>query len=74
MTVAEIVWTDDKRSTKIWRVFDRHGGNLGEIRWNGRWRQYVFEPPPTPITLSSGCMSDIALFIVERMREWRKAH
>lgn len=73
MTVEQVDWNPgDRRSTNIWQVFDRHGGILGEVRWNGAWRQYVFEPAPVPTTFSRGCLTDLAGFVSLQMRLWRE--
>ena len=57
-------WPDiPGRKTHIWAVRSKNGGILGEIYWYGPWRQYNFNPRPDT-TFSSGCLNDIATFIL----------
>ena len=44
--------------TRIFRVDSKRGDNLGEIRWYGPWRQYVFMPESGTIW-SAGCLADV---------------
>jgi hypothetical protein len=59
------------RRTKIFSVVNKQSGiELGEIRWFGHWRQYVFFPSGQ-IALSSGCMTDIAAFCTSETKQQR---
>lgn len=52
------------------------GHYLGEIKWSGAWRQYVFTPPAFTTLWSSGCLYGIAEFLdkinKEERAKWRK--
>ena len=37
----------------------RRGDHLGDIRWFGRWRQYVFEPAPGAV-FNVTCLASLA--------------
>lgn len=65
---------DDKTKTEKWCVTSRrHPIILGEIRWYGPWRQYVFAPSTEVATLfNQGCMDDISEFIQRLTREHRQ--
>lgn len=61
----ELTGTSASERTNVWNVYtkpDRGHVILGEIRWLGRWRQYVFFPAYDTI-YSAGCLEDIATFI-----------
>ena len=59
------------RKTTLWAVVSRSSGvSLGQIRWHGPWRQYVFHPAPETI-FNVECMVDICDRIETLMR-WRK--
>lgn len=49
----------------------RHGTQLGVVKWDGAWRQYVFEPSRRGVIFSAGCLADIQHFI-RQLREERK--
>lgn len=54
-----------KRKTNVWDVVSiTHGNVLGQIRWYGPWRQYVFRPAQDTIW-SKGCLEDIEKFLKE---------
>lgn len=64
---------DDKKKTMIIDVLSRrHGDKLGEIKWYGPWRQYVFTPMPGTL-YSAGCLADIETSIVELMNDRKSA-
>lgn len=56
------------RVTAIWNVTTSEGSPLGEIRWFAPWRRYVFFPVPNTL-FDSGCLKEIANFIIARMEE-----
>jgi hypothetical protein len=59
-----ISWAGSSPSGKTQRYVvtsNRCGGILGEIKWFGRWRQYVFFPADRT-GYSRGCLRDIADF------------
>lgn len=60
------------RKTGVWSVLTKTDiCTLGEVRWFGAWRRYVFFPVPETI-YDSDCLHDIADFMAEQMRQWRK--
>lgn len=64
--------TDDTRKTRLWSCMNtRHGHVLGDVRWDGSWRQYVFAPIGSTV-FSGGCLADIQDFIKEAMAERKK--
>lgn len=58
------------RKTDIWAVSDLHEGDLGEVRWLGRWRQYVFDPSACT-SFNAGCLRDMVAFL-ERVNSAHK--
>jgi len=60
--------------TSRWLVINnRHGDELGVIRWYGAWRQYTFEAEPECV-FSAGCLDDIRGFIRELMAVRKEQH
>jgi hypothetical protein len=48
--------------TQYWTVYSkRHGDMLGDIKWYGPWRQYVFEPYNA--LFNTSCLNDVIAFI-----------
>lgn len=61
-----------RRVTPVVFVYNkRSGAPLGEIRWNGPWRQFVFAPMAHTV-FSDGCMDDIR-HQIDLLRRERKA-
>jgi len=59
-----------KSRTVVYGVFSkRHGDKLGEIKWFGRWRQYVFFPTNETIW-NLNCLVDVIIFL-RKLREAR---
>ncbi len=55
--------------TARYRVLNRRSGAvLGVISWYAPWRQYTFNPAPNTV-YSTGCLEDIADFILEAKYE-----
>ncbi len=46
----------------------KHNEQLGVIKWDGGWRQYVYLDT-TPAKYSAGCLKDIGDFIKQLMEE-----
>ena len=62
----------NNRKTQTYGVRNKHDGYfLGEIKWNGRWRQYCFYPREDCVW-SAGCLEDVVSLLKELMDEWRK--
>jgi hypothetical protein len=68
------------KKTKRFTCYNlKSAGELGTIRWESRWRQYVFEVPVADpcdsawwVYFSRGCLRDIADFIDQLMEERKK--
>lgn len=57
--------------TSIWRVLGGGHNLLGEIKWYGPWRRYVFHPIPG--TLYDGtCMVEIAQALIDKTAEHKQ--
>lgn len=64
---------DSPGTTEIWAIHSaRHGDVLGQIRWFGRWRQYVFYPVDGAL-FNAQCLRDIASFLADRYAHWYRA-
>lgn len=62
-----VLATEQNPKTSIWEVLSiSTAGKLGEIRWWGTWRTYIFMPAPNTI-YSAGCLRDITEFIESEM-------
>lgn len=49
------------------------GALLGLIRFDGRWRQYTFQPETDWQTIwSASCLSGISKFLEKINKKWRK--
>ena len=60
---------DPRRKTTVWTCLNRHWGDkLGEVRWYGSWRQYVFFATAEGAVYSAGCLADIQDFIAQLMK------
>lgn len=63
-----------QRKTNIYEILEKGGGissRLGEIRWFGRWRKYVFSPVENTL-YEETCMREISQFIEEETKAHRK--
>lgn len=61
------------RKTDIWEVFSMNKIPVGLIKFNGAWRQFIFEPADTTFW-SYSCLEQIVEFLKEKNLEWRKKH
>ena len=61
----------DTGKTSIWIVYARGGGQIGIIKWFGRWRCYSFFPL-TDTVFERSCLRDLADFCEARTFEHRK--
>ena len=52
--------TEKKPKTVVLDVRNRTDQLLGEIRWNGPWRQYVYYNLGIDAQFNDGCLKDIA--------------
>lgn len=61
-----------QRKTKIWLVENKtNGSHLGEVRWQGAWRQYCFFPADDCV-FEKNCLRRIADYCEARTIEHRK--
>jgi hypothetical protein len=64
--------THNTGKTSRFAVFSNHDGSqLGEIRWHGSWRAYVFIPF-TGVIWSWDCLQELSFFIKSLMDERKK--
>lgn len=65
----------EDRKTKLFEVYAKNRmAKLGEVRFYGAWRKYVFSPNGEVLAVfDSGCLREIAEFCDERTKEWRLA-
>lgn len=57
------------KKTKIFRIWNKvTKDDLGEIKWNGSWRQYCFYPDSYTFW-AKGCLLEVAEFINKLMFE-----
>lgn len=69
VTWIRFVLAEQKPNTQVWHVLTKERQDvLGEIRWFGRWRQYVFFPSEDT-AFSNGCLDEISAFLKELMDE-----
>jgi hypothetical protein len=56
-----------EKKTDIWEIMSvQSGETLGEIRWWGAWRKYVFAPANKTIW-DNKCMQEVQDFITEEI-------
>lgn len=66
--VRDLEW-EKNHKTQFWTIKSRRSGDLlGDIKWYGPWRQYVFEPYDA--IFNTGCLADIYKFIMALNEEW----
>ncbi len=57
--------------TGVWICKNLSSGfPIGEVKWNGGWRQYCFYPGPNTL-YSAGCLKDVQDFIAQAMEARR---
>ena len=68
--IARLIETKPK--TAVYDIISvHHGTKLGQIKWYGPWRQYIFEPEPLTI-FNRDCMLAICGFLQGLMDAWKK--
>lgn len=56
----------DMPKTKVYKVFSTYDKTeLGFIRWEGRWRQYVYDTNTNNVIWSWECLEELKNFIIE---------
>ncbi len=69
----EFIQVGDTGKTKVWNIHNADNGSyLGQVKWNGGWRQYVFVTEPNCIW-NVECLAQLNGFISDRMTERRNA-
>ena len=64
-TFVKYVGPSASGKTGIWRVYAVAGSvALGEVRWFGRWRQYVFAPGDGTVW-NPDCLNEVSRFVVK---------
>lgn len=52
------------RLTKIWDVYGTNNSYLGIIAYHPQWRKYVYSSPGPDVICDSGCLIEIANFMI----------
>ena len=69
------ILTDRKPKTVIIGVYNTSDQFLGDIRWYGPWRQYIYSPcPQAQLTFNNGCLQDIADVLTCLNNEHKQEH
>lgn len=70
----DVAMSPANRKTRVWLVLSTHGDRpcLGQVRWYGTWRQYVFFPQDSTI-FSASCLEELAEFCKSKTKEHRVA-
>jgi len=61
----------DSGKTQIWTVLGSNEVVLGQIRWFGQWRKYVFHPSAYTI-YEQDCLRKIADFCEDKSKKLRR--
>jgi len=57
----------DTGKTKVWDVRNAENGSLlGQVRWHGAWRQYVYSTA-ADVVWNPACLDELAAFIRDQM-------
>ena len=52
--------------TKVWEATSAHDGSyLGLVKFYAHWRKYVFFPSDGGVIFDSGCLQEIAQFLID---------
>lgn len=60
-----------KKTDHYYVVNRSTGTTVGQIRWYGGFRKYVFEPYDN-IIFDANCLQEISTFLIELMVEWKQ--
>ncbi len=58
------------RKTDIWEIITIDKDHLGYIKFDGAWRQFIFEPCDGT-KWSSSCCDQVSKFLVEQNKKWK---
>jgi hypothetical protein len=62
----------DSGKTDLWFIQSKSGDELGEIRWHGPWRKYVFRTINSYALFDGNCLRDIVDFCESRTEEHKE--
>jgi len=60
------------RKTDIWEIITLDRTNLGYIKFDGAWRQFICETA-NDTKWSASCFDQISKFLVEQNTKWKKS-
>lgn len=60
------------RKTDIWEIITLDRENLGYIKFDGAWRQFIFEPSCNT-KWSFSCCDQVSEFLVEQNTKWKNS-
>lgn len=61
------------RKTKAWAIYSRRRGDLlANVRWYGRWRQFVVYPEPGTL-FNAECLRQLAQLCAGAYADWYEA-
>ena len=58
------------RRTNIWEIITMDKDHLGYIKFDGGWRQFIFEPC-IGTKWNYSCCDQVSKFLVEQNTKWR---
>jgi hypothetical protein len=62
----KFVFFKNMPKTEVYKVYSTYDGTeLGFIRWEGRWRQYVYDTDLNNVIWSYQCLEELKQFIIE---------
>lgn len=64
--------TSTSGRTKNWEVLGHGDVRLGQVKWYGAWRRYVFYPEVETL-FDARCLAEIQKFLDARMNERKEA-
>lgn len=59
------------KKTDTWKIVTMESGQLGFIKFDGAWRQYIFLPD-AHTKWSASCNDQISAFLKEQNSKWRR--
>ncbi len=60
------------RKTDIWEIITMDTNHLGYIKFDGGWRQFIFEPS-IDTKWNYSCLEQVSKFLVEQNIIWRNS-
>ena len=63
----------DMPKTKVYKVYSAYDDSeLGFIRWEGRWRQYIYDTDHNDVIWSWECLEELKDFIIQLNKEQKE--